>query len=228
MSDAEPQFTPRSRNWFRFSLRTLLIAITVCCVVLGYWMNQLIRQRIAVRHFYELTAKGKNGGQPNWITMGYRYEGKVYSKPQSHKWLHSLIGEEAFGRVTLVQLLDTQTADDDLRFLADVPTVEWVKIDNTNVTDKGLRHLLACPKLRVLELAGLPITDDGVAKLAEMRQLEEISLCQTKITDASLEHLAKMSNLREVLLCDTAITDAGYQRLKAALPACKIRRRLED
>jgi hypothetical protein len=214
-----------ARRWslFRFSLRTLLIAMTVACVVCGLWMNRLIRQRTAVRRFYELTANRKSPGSDNLTTMGYRYQGKdAYYKPLADKWLHPWIGEEAFGEVTGVQLLDTPATDDDLRHLAAVPTVERLWLSNTQVTDAGLRHLRVCPKLRMLTLDGLPITDDGLAQLLVLTELEDVSLNRTKITDAGLEHLAKLPKLKHLWLRGAPITDAGYRRLEAALPDCEI------
>src|SRR5262245_35950932 len=133
MSAAEPTTKPRSRRWLTFSLRTLLIAMTVCCLITGWWINGLIRQRTAVRRFYELTA---NRADKDLVTMGYRFEGKdQYYKPLAYKWLHPLIGEEAFGEVTGIQLMDTPVTDDDLRYLADLPTIERVALNNTKVTE---------------------------------------------------------------------------------------------
>ncbi len=221
MSDDEPQSKPRPRqgSWFSFSLRTLLIVMTICCVVLGLWMKQLIRQRTAVRRFYELTA-ARHGP---FTTMGYRYQGKDgYYKPLAHKWLHPWIREEAFGEVTSVQIMLTPATDADLRYLADVPTVERVRLNHTKVTDRGLRHLLACRKLRILLLDGLPITDDGLGQLVVLTDLEQISLTGTNVTDAGMDHLAKMTNLKHIWLRGTAITETGYARLKSALPGCEI------
>ena len=53
--------------------------------------------------------------------MGYRRRGKdEYYKPIISNWLGpvaNMIGEEAFGEVTGVQLTNTPATDDDLRFL---------------------------------------------------------------------------------------------------------------
>lgn len=223
MSAAVPSTKPPARRWLTFSLRTLLVAMTAVCLVSGLWMNRLIRQRTAVRHFYQLTADRPESEVGQLITMGYRYNGKdEYYKPLANKWLHPLIGEEAFGEVTSVQLTDTEATDNDLRYLADVPTVERVWLRNTQVTDKGLVHLHACPKLRFLLLDDIPITDDGLSRLLVLQDLDSISLSGTKITDAGLEHLAKLPKLKQLYLRNTAITDAGYQRLQAALPGCEI------
>ena len=84
------------------------------------------------------------------------------------KWLHPLrdmISEEAFGEVTGVQLLNTSATDSDLRYLADVPTVERVWPSDTKVTKKGLPYLHACPKLKFLALNNPPITDDCLTRL---------------------------------------------------------------
>jgi len=217
---------PRRRSlWPRYSLRTLFVLITVVCVVLGLWMHRVVRQRTAVRRFYELTANRPSDHGEQLVTMGYRYRGDTHSKPIVEEWLHplrDLIGEEAFGEITLVQLINTPATNDDLRFLADVPTVEEVALHGTQVTDEGLRHLQACPHLRSLGLNGTSITDQGLAYLPALSELDSLSLDYTKVTDAGLVHLEKLPKLKELWLHGTAVTDAGYRRLQAALPQCRI------
>jgi hypothetical protein len=210
----------------RFSLQTLFIVMTVACLLGGYWMNRAIRQRTAVRRFYELTADRESGPLGDLTTMGYRYQGKdQYYKPITPQWLHPLrdmIGEEAFGEVTGVQLMSTPATNNDLRYLSDVPTVERISVDDTKVTDEGLLHLRACSKLRFLGLNGIPITDKGLAEISDLAELDSISLNGTKITDAGLVHLEKLTKLKHLWLRNTAITDAGYRKLQAALPDCEI------
>jgi hypothetical protein len=210
----------------RFSLRSLFIVITVGCLLGGYWMNRAIRQRTAVCRFYELTAERKSGPLGDLTTMGYRYRGKdEYYKPIIPKWqepLRRLVGEEAFGEVTGVQLLDTPTTNDDLRYLADVSNVERVMLSRTKVTDDGIKFLLVCPRLRELQLDELPITNQGIAQISDLAELDSLSLSGTKITDAGLVHLEKLEKLKQLWLRNTAITDAGYRKLQAALPQCEI------
>lgn len=224
-----PKSANTSARWYfqpRFSLRTLFFVVTVACLLGGYWMNRAIRQRTAVRRFYELTAKREPDHGDNLTTMGYRYQGKdQYYKPIVPNWLHPLrdaIGEEAFGEVTGVQLTNTNATNDDLRYLAVVPTVERVWLDGTKITDEGLCHLLACPNIRFLGLNDIPITDHGLAQISRLTELDSISLNGTKITDAGLEHLAKLTKLKHLWLRKTAITDAGYRKLQIALPECEI------
>jgi hypothetical protein len=205
----------------------MLLLMTLVCIVSGAWLNRAIRQRTAVRRFYELTASCTDYAHSDSpVTMTYRYQGKnEYYKPIVPKWQHPLrdaLGEEAFGEVTGVQLMDTAVVDDDLRHLAAVPTIEYINLRNTKITDAGLVHLRVCPKLKMLTFDGMPITDAGLAELSRHQDLESLSLSGTKITDAGLAHLAKLPKLKELWLRDTAITDAGYQKLQSALPNCQI------
>ena len=48
---------PTKRHWFRFSLRTLFVLVTVFCTWLGYQLNW-IRQRHAELEYRQGTAEG--------------------------------------------------------------------------------------------------------------------------------------------------------------------------
>ena len=220
-----PTSVPADRRWRlpRFSLRTLFVVLTALCLLCGWWFNKALRQRAAVQRFYFLTADRQDR---DLTTMGYRYRGQdEYYKPIIPKWLHplrDLIGEEAFGEVTGVQLLDTAASNDDLLYLADVPLCERIWLSETRVTDEGILHLRACPKLRFLALNNTQITDHGLQTIAEFKTLESLSLDNTQVTDAGLVHLQSLPNLKELWLRGTGITDAGYRQLQAALPRCEI------
>ena len=148
----------KPRRWFvlRYSLRTLLIVMTVACLVSGFWLNRAFRHRDAVRRFKQLTM---NRSQFWGVAVGYRSTGDaLYDSPATPAWLQPLrtaLGEEAFGEVIAVDLTVTTATDNDLRHLAAVPTVESLSLSNTRVTDNGLPHLHACPKLKFLAAAAV-------------------------------------------------------------------------
>jgi hypothetical protein len=215
---------PKPRRWFvpRYSLRTLLVVMTVVCVVSGFFLNKAFRQRDAVRRFKQLTAKQP---QTRRGPMLYLHEGDLHWEPIiPERWqlLCNWIGEEAFGQPYGVQLSSTGTTNHDLRHLRDLPSVEKIWLSSTKVTDEGLSNLHACRKLKYVALNNLPITDDGLSKLAVLTDLEEIALERTSITDAGLEHVAKLPKLKDLWLRNTAVTDDGYRKLQAALPRCNI------
>jgi predicted transcriptional regulator len=111
------------------------------------------------------------------------------------------------------------------------------------ITDNGLYHIFSLTKLRLLDLAGCTeITDKGVAHLKNPTNLNwlnlggtriswinpnfkspEIISFGTKITDKGLEHIKELKNLRELHIenCE-GVTKEGVEKLKAALPSCKI------
>jgi len=217
---------PKPRRWFRYSLRTLFIVMTVVCLVSGFWLNKAFRQRDAVRRFNQLNSHRSLPLGISLTAVGYRHAGKdEYVNPRISPWLYPLslvLGEEAFGEVTGVQLAFTDATDDDLRYLADLPTVERIWLTQTKVTDRGMRRLLACPNLKILGLNHTAITDHGIAQIVASQELKYLSLDGTKISDASLGHLAKLTKLEYLSLRDTAITKAGYRQLQAALPECGI------
>ena len=216
---------PKPRRWFvpRYSLRTLLVVMTVVCLVSGSWLNKAFRQREAVRRFYQL--RGGRSDPYGLVTILYRHEGQIQSQPNVPEWLHPLrdaIGDEAFGDPIGVQLQHTSATDDDLRNLEDVPTIEQLWLSRTNVTDQGMRSIQACPNLKVLDLDHTAITDDGIAPLATLKKLEFLSLTGTKVSDEGVRHLMRMTNLKEVRLKYTAISDDGFRELQTALPRCTV------
>jgi hypothetical protein len=219
MASMEPV---KPRRWFvfRYSLRTLFVVVTAVCVVSGFWLNKAFRQRQAVRQFNRLTINpwGKS------VIYG-RTDGGSGTSPQIPAWLYPLsrvIGEEAFGDVIEVDLTVTRASDNDLKILADVPTVERLSLSHTQVTDKGLAHLRGCPRLKFLALNSVQITDDGLTHLASLTELEALGLIGTRVTDDGVRHLMRLEKLRFLSLQDTAISDDGYRKLQAALPQCSI------
>lgn len=218
--------SPR-RRWSlvpRYSLRTMLVVMTVACVVGGYWLNGAVRQARAVKRFKELAA---HPSLENRGVVGVHYRGENFFKqvPTIPTWLYplrELIGVEAFGEVIDVRLPNSPTTDNDLRYLADVPTVECLWLADTKVTEEGLPHLRACPTLRFLGLDGVPITDRGLIEISKFTELERLFLNRTKVTDKGLVHLKKLTKLKFLCLMGTAITDEGYRRLQDDLPKCTI------
>src|SRR5688572_11013249 len=168
----------KPRRWFvpRYSLRTLLIVMTVACLVSGFWLNKTFRKRDAVRRFQQLAAKRTLTHRGPVL---YLHEDNVHWEPIVPNGWHFLcdwIGEEAFGQPFGVQLSCTDTTNDDLRHLRDVPNVQKLWLSSTKVTDEGLQNIRACRKLSYVSLNNLPITDAGLSQLTVLTDLEEITL----------------------------------------------------
>ena len=75
-----------------------------------------------------------------------------------------------------------------------------------------------------LKLRGTEITDAVLAHLKDLGHLQDLEhLTGCNITDAGLAHLKDLGQLRELALFDCRrITSAGVQRIRKALPQCRV------
>ena len=235
----------RSRRYLRYSLRSLLVVATVVAVLLGYKVNQVSRQRRAVRAL--LTERAI-------IMFDYQLDATQRSAPGRY-WLTSWLGDDFFAHVQTVSFLvpfmggptsDNITdellvhlrslprlevliledcdrlTDAGLRHLTGLRRLQELRLSRTKITDEGLDSLSSMRQLKSLHLEETALTDDGLAKLAHLQQLEELWLLDTAVTDAGVEHLAKLKSLRELDLTWTQMTPQGVERLRTALPNCKV------
>ncbi len=97
------------------------------------------------------------------------------------------------------------------------------------MTGPAVRQFIAArgPKLLQLSLEAMPVDDDVVAFLAERApKLQSLGLSRCQgVTDASLDALLKLRKLRVLDIEGTAMTAAAADRIREALPACRVRGR---
>jgi hypothetical protein len=136
-------------------------------------------------------------------------------------------------RVHVVVLaFDTKLDEDALKELADIPSLEelklgpWIPANAYSiryVTDTALAHLARLKNLKKLDLGCCPsITDKGIAELKGLTNLEELGLCYcVRVTAASLANFKNMTKLQSLDIRGTAITKAGLADLQKALPNLK-------
>ncbi len=115
------------RRWFRYSMRTLLVVVTLLCIWLGLVVSRAERQRRAVvvlravnaNIFYDTPLSIPAGEPANW------------------RWLRSWIGDDYFDDVTEVFML--QDADDELlRRVGDLGGLKRLSFRGAQITDAGL------------------------------------------------------------------------------------------
>jgi hypothetical protein len=160
----------------RFSLRTLFVLMTLCCLVIGAWSVYVNPYRL----------------QSQSLTVVNRLQGTyvltAIDGPAWHRWLvTTFLGEEAFTDVASVDLSGREVDDDALRSLAGLTHLEGLKLDYTKVTDAGLSTLRAMPKLKEVSLRYTSVGDRGAAIIAAEPELHTAFLTGTKITDKAVE-----------------------------------------
>ena len=209
MTEQESQPKPK-RLWLRFNLRTLLIVLTVFCVCLAWYLPRVEQQQKAVKWLRE-----------NGVTFYYDYQefdnnGKLVSDSPSFapKWLVDTFGVDYFTAV--IEVCYKPGGVSNLTPLADLSNLEALIFDHTEVSD--LTPLTGLTNLEMLELDATQIGD--VAPLAGLTNLTSLPLGSTQVSDVA--PLAGLTNLKKLDLRGTQVSDEDVEKLKQALPNCRI------
>ncbi len=158
---------PRHRL-VRFSFRTLLIALTIFCLCLGWKAEHARKQREVVAWVQEM------GG-----TVYYDYEiddknGAVdpNAQPPGPDWLRDFAGIGFFAEIVEVRMRNSVT---DISPLAELKSLEWLYLTNHQVSD--LSPLSKLTNLKRLELYSRQVRD--LSLLAELTNLRFLVLDNT-------------------------------------------------
>jgi Leucine-rich repeat (LRR) protein len=214
--------TPKRRP-FRFSLRTLLVLVTIASVGLG-WLGLKVRQAQREREVVEAIKK-LNGIA--WYDYQFDSDDSLTDSPTppGPAWLRKLVGDNFFANVAYCRfLLDSEVTDAELIHLEGLNRLRWLDIGNTKITDAGLVYLQGLTQLKCLDLAGTQLTDAGLVHLQGLNRLERLTIYNTQVTDAGLVHLQGLKKLDELYVFQTKVTDAGCRELQKALPKLTIHR----
>ena len=76
---------------------------------------------------------------------------------------------------------------------------------------------------RNLDLWHRACTDDDLRHLRELPYVSNLDLEETHVTDAALVHLHGLHKMKTLKLRGTKVTAEGVERLRKALPDCKVR-----
>ncbi|HJN08885.1 MAG: hypothetical protein QGG09_19600 [Pirellulaceae bacterium] len=129
--------TRPKRRFLRFSLRAMLVVLTVFSVWLGVQVNRARNQRAAVNWVT------KNGGE---VEYDWTFNSKL--EPPGPRWLRQKIGDEYFQSV--VQVLVGRSEVHDLSPLVKLPALKQLAIINTPVSDEEVSNLQeALPNCRI-------------------------------------------------------------------------------
>ncbi len=181
------------RRFFRYSLRTLLLVVTVFCIWMGITVKRARDQERAVATIEDV------GG-----SVLYDYQIASPSpfppgpSPPGPKWLRDLIGIHYFDSVAAVLLVGPGVNDECFAAIKRFTDLEILSLFQTKVTDVGLEHLKG------------------------LTNLQRLYLNNTRVTDAGLEHLKGLTDLQRLDLMNTNVTDEGIKKLQQALPNCEI------
>jgi len=207
---------PRRR--LQFGLRTLLLAVAVCAAACSWFA---VRKHRASQQRAAIEALGDRA----WVVYDYQLDADGLhiegAEPPGPAWLRNLLGDDFFADAEVVWS-STDFDDDDLAHLAGLARLRRLQLARSRVTDEGLAHLKSLPELENLSLSSTRITDAGLVHLKQLPKLEALGLDYTGATDAGLVHLHQLTGLRRLGLFHTNATRQGIERLREALPECRV------
>jgi hypothetical protein len=140
------------RRWFQYSLRTLLVFVTVCAIPCS-WLAVKLRQ--AERQREAATAIERLGGKVTW-------DSKASGQPG---WLRCVLGDDFFNTVVRVNLYNTHVTDAGLEHLTGFRQLQQLLLTKTSVSDAGVEQIKALRRLQWLGLSSTRVTDEGAHKL---------------------------------------------------------------
>ncbi len=203
---------------FRYSVRGLLIAVTLPCFTMGWFA---IRIRQAERQ--AAAAKTLTAG---FVVVGYDY---MLDKQDDYSgsdvppvsFLRRSLGNDFFSNVVRLEYSAGEPPECRLTPLANVWGLRHLSLRGTKVADADF-DTTALRGLQTLDVAFTDITDAAVSRIATLSQLQALDLTGTEITDASLEHLRTCPMLRYLTLQDTLVSEPAIQRLKLENPSINV------
>jgi hypothetical protein len=195
MSIAEPAKPKSKLRWYQFSLRSLLIFITLFACACSWFvvkMGQANRQREAAAAIRKLHG-----------TVYYDYQlygpdgcdlGDCMDIPKSPNLYSKQLGIDFFHSVDCILCQGQKINDSIIEPLRSLPNLKRLDLSDTSVSDSGLNNLEELLYLKYLILDGTPITDDGLRSLKSMKNLNLLDLSRTNISDDGMEHLVELIN----------------------------------
>lgn len=124
--------------------------------------------------------------------------------------------------LTHLALSGTSVGNSAIAHLRTLPSLRGVGLGKTNVTDEGLQELASISTLEEVSLPQTSVTDIGISALPSLGRLWLLDLKETQVTDNAIDELMKIKTLKMVWLSGTEVTAAGAERLRKALPLCKV------
>jgi hypothetical protein len=169
--------TPKPKlRWFQFSLRSMLIFVTLFAVACSWFAvkrEQAKKQRQAVEAIRKTKFGHVRYDDPSRQIL---FQGQV---PPNPSWLCNTFGEDFLCNVIEAT---SEDADPGTLHLEYLPHLKRLVLDNPQGMDAGLEALEGLSQLQSLHLtSGKNITDTALVHLKGLTQLKKLDLFDTKI-----------------------------------------------
>lgn len=185
-----------------FRVRTVrtVVILAITSIVVFYGALRRYRakhQRTVVERLRSLGTR---------VLYEHEYFPECAGRPPGLGWLESILGENMWLRVAVVNFKGAQITQNDLRYLRDLE-FSVLNVSCTPIEDEWLTHVVHCKGISAVDLSETNITDEGVKILGANKSLESVELRQTRISDAVGATLVQHPHLVAIDLANTSIGD---------------------
>jgi hypothetical protein len=203
------------RFWPRFTLRVLLVFVTLVGVGLGYWTHRARDQRRIVERIEQ------GGGM-----VCYERDGPDAPDPRNFavEWLAKVLNRDYLERVVSATIDDRKV----LRDARHLTGLESLQIDDAELTDDDLTVLVHYSELRVLRIcpadpfaevnAGSQISDISLRRIARLPKLEVADLYGAGFWREGIQSLNSSLTLRKLTVgpFEESVIATDFSPLKRA------------
>ena len=197
------RFIPHQWAWWQLRLRTLMLVVLACGIVLSGVSYVLSRMRERQR-----TIDAWNHLRPfdprfveirtSYVQVG-SYPSDYWNDPFLQLWYQHFRRPHGKIACSFIGMEGSEVADRDLKLIR-----PWH--EDSPVT--------------AINLADTQVGDGGIAHLQIHDALTFLNLDRTQVTNAGLEHLKAFKQLRLLSLTGTQVTEDGVAGLQKELPYC--------
>lgn len=199
------------RRCLQFRVRTLLILMVGCALMLSYWFHDVQpyrEQAIALANLKGLareirTAPAEGSDFQHWLVS-------------------TVVGDGSFIRIVSVSLPRQKLTSGIWNDLVAMRYLEELGIDSCDLSQTGLQSIARLKHLKAASVRYTSIGDSDLTAFREMPNLTALHLTGTRITDQGLEQLQQLVLLRDLYVRWTAVTEQGAARLRRTLPDCRV------
>lgn len=197
----------------RFSLRVLLVIVTVAGVLFAWMASLESRARNRRRSQESIRAKG---GTVTWDVESTSHQ----HSPLAPQWLVHKLGYEYFG--TSVSVNIPHSSDANLKILNEFDEVRSLQLKKSQLTDGGMRFISQLGSLDYLLLDAPLVSDVGIEYLSNLKHLEMLLIGELGVGVTSLSPVGSLNKLRGLVVedpefCDTMLMDIRVAKQLTAL-----------
>ena len=196
---------PERETWwhrFRFSLRSLMIAIGILCGGLGWIINRAHVQRDAVAAIER--AGGKVMYDREWIWK--RNRPVPTGKSRWPNWLVVRTGIDYLSNVTYVNLR-YRGSDEILARIGRLHRLEYLSLGRIARHRRPADAPDGLDRSPVVVVEDTQISDAGLVHLKNLKKLQTLSIGLTRVSDEGLPHLKMLTGLKGLSLYLTEVSD---------------------